>query len=104
MKIGRMGRHLSVGFIAVNWFWDGERQDADARLRRTTREGRMTRRVAGNQTLRERRRSMSQQAPLQNRFGETVRPRWTRIQFQDRCVMLLVRENKLTNNVIFQRV
>src|SRR5688572_5512658 len=64
----------------------------------------MTRRVAGNQTLRERRRSVSQQAPLQNRFGETVRRRWTGIQLRDRRVMLLARENDFTNNVIFQRV
>ena len=64
----------------------------------------MTRRVAGNQTLRKRRRSVSQKAPLQDRFGKAVRRRWACIQLGDRRVMLLVRKNELTDDVIFQRV
>ena len=47
---------------------------------------------------------MSEKAPLENRFGETVRSRGARIQFGDQSVMLIARENEPADDVILERV
>lgn len=47
---------------------------------------------------------MSQKAPLQDRFGEAVRGRWTGVQFRDRRFMLTAWKNELADDVILQRV
>mgnify|MGYP003291059537 CR=1 FL=1 len=47
---------------------------------------------------------MSEQAPLQDRFGKAARPWGAGVQLGDRRLMLPVRENDLADDVIFQRV